>query len=180
VAVLAVVAQDGFEGATIRRVAARAGCSAGAVQKRFPTRSGLLRAAFEHVVASVSERMTAEVNQPGARGDTLIMQQRRGALHTLPLDFARRSESLVWTSYLLRAAVDESLRDLPRHLDRAVRDTLADDLHALHPARRPSRAVGRLGRRPHSASAHLTHSRAARPSPLCQASWARRSAIGDR
>lgn len=129
-AVVAVVAQDGFEGATIRRVAARAGCSAGAVQKRFSTRSRLLRAAFEHVVATVLERMRAAADGPGASGDTLPAQQRLAALHTLPLDAERRSKSLVWTSYLLRAAVDESLRDLPRHLDRAVHDALADDLAA--------------------------------------------------
>ncbi|MEO5832751.1 MAG: TetR/AcrR family transcriptional regulator [Nakamurella sp.] len=129
-AVVAVIAEDGFEGATIRRVAARARCSAGAVQKRFATRTQLLRATFEHVVATVVERMRAAADGPGAGDDTLVAQQRIAALQTLPLDDERRSESLVWISYLLRAAVDESLCDIPLNLDRAVRDALVHDLAA--------------------------------------------------
>lgn len=131
-AVVAIVARDGFEGATIRRVAARAGCSAGAVQKRFPTRSRLLRAAFEYVLATVLERIEASADESEGSGASLIERHRLAALHTLPLDAERRSESLVWTSYLLRAAVNESLSDLPRHLDRAVHNALADDLAAAH------------------------------------------------
>lgn len=124
-AVLAIVSREGFEGATIRRVAAEAGCSAGAVQKRFSTRSQLLRSAFELVAATALERIAvAEAPQTGA----LVERLRLGALETLPLDPARRSEGLVWTSYLLRAAIDETLSDLPRHLDRAVHDALAHDL----------------------------------------------------
>lgn len=129
-AVVSVVARDGFEGATIRRVAARAGCSAGAVQKRFATRTQLLRAAFEHVVSTVYERMSVEAQDCGTGLDTLLERQRLGALETLPLDSERREESLVWTSYLLRAAVDESLGDLPRRLDKAVHDALTEDLAA--------------------------------------------------
>lgn len=127
-AVLAIVALEGFEGATICRVAAQAGCSPGAVQKRFPTRSQLLLAAFEHVVTTALQRIQVTTDDTGR--DTLIARQRQAALHTLPLDAQRRIESLVWTSYLLRAAVDESLSDLPRLLDRAVHDALAGDLAA--------------------------------------------------
>lgn len=124
-AVLAIVSREGFEGATIRRVAAQAGCSAGAVQKRFPTRSQLLRSAFELVVSTSLERITAvEATDAG----TLIERQRLAALETLPLDAIRRREGLMWTSYLLRAAVDDTLDDLPRQLDRTVHRVLAHDL----------------------------------------------------
>ena len=124
-AVRDIVAEEGFEGATIRRVGARAGCSAGAVQKRFATRTDLLRAAFELVVADTVERMKAGDD---IAGETLLARQRRAALETLPLDATRRAEGLVWTSYLLRAAVDDSLADLPQWLDAAVHEVLADDL----------------------------------------------------
>ncbi len=124
-AVLDIVAREGFEGATIRRVAARAGCSAGAVQKRFATRSQLLRAAFERVVASSAQRMEAGDR---AGPETLVERQRRTALETLPLDPGRRTEALVWTSYLLRAAVDDALSDLPQWLDVTVHDLLVDEL----------------------------------------------------
>ena len=84
--VLSIVAREGFEGATIRRVAVESQCSAGAVQKRFATRSDLLRAAFEHVVHASLNRITA-----GEASDstTLYERQRLAALETLPLDAER-------------------------------------------------------------------------------------------
>lgn len=124
-AVMDIVSREGFEGATIRRVAAQAGCSAGAVQKRFSTRSQLLRSAFELVVTTALERIMA-TEVPTA--DTLIERQRLAAVETLPLDATRRCEGLIWTSYLLRAAIDETLSDLPRYLDRTVHNALAHDL----------------------------------------------------
>lgn len=124
-AVLAIVAREGFEGATIRRVAAEAGCSAGAVQKRFPSRSRLLRSACEHVVEVSLARIETT---PVSDGATLFERQRLAASETLPLDAERRSEGLVWTSYLLRAAVDETLADLPRHLDLEIHNALTHEL----------------------------------------------------
>ncbi len=123
-AVVTIVAREGFEGATIRRVAAQAGCSAGAVQKRFPTRAKLLRAAFEVVVDSALERAVTEPTGAG----TLPERHYLAALETLPLDTIRRREGLVWTSYLLRAAIDDTLSDLPRQLDQAVHEILVDEL----------------------------------------------------
>ncbi len=127
-AVGAIVAREGFEGATIRRVAAQAGCSAGAVQKRFATRSQLLRSTFELVVHSALERIAATETTAGV--GTLHERQYRAALDTLPLDPDRRREGLVWTSYLLRAAVDDTLSALPRQLDRDVHETLVGELAA--------------------------------------------------
>ncbi len=140
-AALSVVSREGFEGATIRRVAAQAGCSAGAVQKRFATRSQLLRRAFELVVNRSLERIAAategpenpELTERGAVGErlgalTFLERQRRAALETLPLDAERRGEGLVWTSYLLRAAVDDTLSDLPRRLDETVHEILTFDI----------------------------------------------------
>lgn len=126
-----IVAREGFEGVTIRRVATRAGCSAGALQKRFATRSQLLRSAFELVVSSALERIaaTAITEATGSAGAaTLLERHYLAALETLPLDEARRREGLVWTAYLLRAAIDDTLSDLPQHLDRAVHETLAGEL----------------------------------------------------
>ncbi len=124
-AVLHTVAQEGFEGASIRRVATRSGYSAGAIQKRFATRQHLLRAAYERVVAAAVERMEwaqADIT------DSLVGRQMAAALQTLPLDAVRRREGLVWTAYLLRAAIDDSLSDLPRSLDHAVGVTLTAEL----------------------------------------------------
>lgn len=128
-AVMDIVAREGFEGATIRRVAAQAGCSAGAVQKRFATRSQLLRSTFALVVYSALERIPATgTTTEAADHGALVENQYLAALETLPLDPQRRREGLVWTSYLLRAATDDTLGDLPRRLDRAVHEALTSDL----------------------------------------------------
>lgn len=134
-AVLDIVAQEGFEGATIRRVATRAGCSAGALQKRFATRTTLLHSAFELMVTSAVERLEA-TGAPAS--DSLLERQRLAALGTLPLDAVRRRETLVWTAYLLRAAIDDTLSDLPRQLDRAVQSVLEIELSE-------ARSAGALG-----------------------------------
>ncbi len=134
-AVLDIVAQDGFEGATIRRVATRAGCSAGAVQKRFATRTKLLHSAYELMVTSAVERLEA-TGAPAS--DSLLERQRLAALETLPLDAVRRRETLVWTAYLLRAAIDDTLSDLPRQLDEAVQSVLEAELGE-------ARSAGALG-----------------------------------
>lgn len=128
-AVATIVAREGFEGATIRRVATEAGCSAGAVQKRFATRSRLLRSAFELVVGSALGRIAATETTSGSAGAaTLVERHYLAALETLPLDSDRRREGLVWTSYLLRAAIDDTLSDMPRRLDRAVHKSIASEL----------------------------------------------------
>ncbi len=125
-AVARIVAREGFEGATIRRVATEAGCSAGAVQKRFATRTQLLRSAFEVVVDSAWERIGA-AEMSASSGATLVQRHYLSALETLPLDLDRRREGLVWTSYLLRAAIDDTLSDLPLVLDRAVHEAMASE-----------------------------------------------------
>lgn len=127
-AVVAIVAREGFEGATIRRVATQAGCSAGAVQKRFATRSILLRSSFEMVVQSALERIATTETTQAASAPTLVERHYLAAVQTLPLDDERRREGLVWTSYLLRAAIDDTLSDLPRQLDHSLHEILAAEL----------------------------------------------------
>ncbi len=127
-AVATVLAREGFEGVTIRRVATEAGCSAGAVQKRFATRSHLLRSALEVVVDSAWRRIAATEASGPADVTPWVERHYLAALETLPLDPERRREGLVWTSYLLRAAIDDTLSDLPRELDGATRQGVASEL----------------------------------------------------
>jgi AcrR family transcriptional regulator len=48
-AVVAIIAESGFEALSVRTVAARAGMSIGAVQHHFPTKSQMLAAAMREV-----------------------------------------------------------------------------------------------------------------------------------
>ena len=124
-AVLDIVAQEGFEGATVRRVAARAGCSTGALQKRFATRTQLVHSAYEFMVTSAVQRIEATETHAA---DSLLQHQRSAAFETLPLDLVRRRETLVWTAFLLRAATDDTLGNLPRELDHVVQAALELEL----------------------------------------------------
>ena len=48
-----VLVAEGFEGVSVRKVAARAGVSIGAVQHHFPTKDAMLAAAMERASAAV-------------------------------------------------------------------------------------------------------------------------------
>lgn len=60
-AVLAVVAERGLPAVSLSTVAAQAGVSSGRVQYYFPTKEALLEAAFDHVNAESSARITAKL-----------------------------------------------------------------------------------------------------------------------
>ena len=134
-----VVMRDGIEAASIRRVAAEAGCSTGSLRHFFDSQSGLLAFAMEQVVERVTGRVRA-----------LREDDHMGRLaQILPLDPPRRAEVEVWLAFTARALVDPALRPLRddahaalRELCRAAagersggeargRDRSAEALHAL-------------------------------------------------
>ena len=122
--------RDGIESASIRRVAAEAGCSSGSLRHYFDTHSRLLAFAMELVVERVTERVLA-----------LDADDHEGRLaQTLPLDAERRAEVEVWLAFTARALVDPELRALrdAAHaglrglcVDAAGSERGADRLHAL-------------------------------------------------
>ena len=127
-----LVMRDGIEAATVRRVAAEAGWSAGSLRHYIETRSELLRFAMELVVQRVSERVQA-------LGDDA---EPRALLHqVLPLDDERRAEMQVWLAFTMQALVDPELGELRDAAHAALRDlcaravgeegAAAEQLHAL-------------------------------------------------
>lgn len=102
-AVLRVLVAEGFEGVSVRKVAALAEVSIGAVQHHFPTKDAMLAAAMDRAGARfldrVSEQLTAEMSAA----------QRLEALAVAlacpePGD---RDISVAWLLRLARAAVDD-------------------------------------------------------------------------
>lgn len=125
-AVWAVVRRAGIEHASVRTVAAEAGCSPGSLRHYFPTHSELLAFALQVVVKRIRSRLAGLDRDP---------EPRRGArqvLHELlPLDEERRAENEVWLAFTARALVDPSLREMHAGVDEALRTTATDIAEAL-------------------------------------------------
>ena len=102
-----LVLRDGIEAASLRRVAAEAGWSAGSLRHYFATQSELLTFAMELVVQRVTGRVEAITPTDDAR-DTA-----ERVLHeVLPLDAERHAEMQVWLAFTARALVEPELREL--------------------------------------------------------------------
>ncbi|GAA4988918.1 TetR/AcrR family transcriptional regulator [Actinopolymorpha pittospori] len=103
-ALLAVVAKEGVEGASLSRVAAAAGTSVGLIQRYFQTKDQLLHFAFRHLWERTVERVRSVEPSDSVR-TTLV----RMLATFLPVDEERVFESRMWLAYIARAAVDPAL-----------------------------------------------------------------------
>ncbi|GAA0505658.1 TetR family transcriptional regulator [Saccharopolyspora erythraea NRRL 2338] len=105
-----VIARDGIEGATVRKVAEEAGVSVGGLRHYFDSQRGLLRFAAQemgkHVAARVADHLRAEL--PGQERAQRVLEE------LLPLDADRRREADVWLAFLVRSCVDDSLAEMCR------------------------------------------------------------------
>jgi AcrR family transcriptional regulator len=118
-AVWRLVSREGLEAATVRRVAADAGWSTGALAHYFAGKDDLLRFAFGLVV----ERWRARVAAAGESDRARAM-----LLAALPLDAERRAEIRIWFSFLGLALARPELATEQRTAYRLWRAALADAL----------------------------------------------------
>ncbi len=121
-----VVVREGIEGASVRKVAAEAGVSAGSLRHVFPSQSELLSFAMQLIVDEVESRVAA-VHESGEIRPTV--EQR---LHTLlVLDAETRAVFDVWLAFATRAYVDETLRPLRDETHARVRTLCRESIDAL-------------------------------------------------
>lgn len=113
-----IVAEHGFEGLSVRGVAARAGVSLGAVQHHFPTKTAMLDAAMTTIAALAAQRSAelANVADPAERLHALVDL-------LIPGD-ATDPIARVWLAFAARAAVDEHIRAAYVQLWTRVRNEL--------------------------------------------------------
>jgi AcrR family transcriptional regulator len=108
-AVWAVIAEDGLDAVSLRRVAAEAGISLGRVQHYFASKEELLRHTCQTVIdvsaSSFAERTAALGALETVR--TLVGQP-------VPRDERTRIGAAVWQAFLTRAASDPGLRAIIR------------------------------------------------------------------
>jgi TetR/AcrR family transcriptional regulator, transcriptional repressor of bet genes len=166
-----VMAEEGFEAATMRRIAEEAGCTTGRITHYFDSKDDILLAALRAVHTAAAVRMARQADR-----HTGLEALRRVIDEALPLDATRIQEWRVWLAFwghatargglvaeqrrryrswraLLRSLLDDAaeLRELPRALDRdlavdrivAVVDGLGIQL-VFEPRRFTRPRVGRL------------------------------------
>lgn len=125
-AVLRIIARAGCGAVSVRTVAAEAGWSAGALQKTFPTKEALLRAAVELLIARAEAQEDEEITATTVP-DYLIAHLEL----SLPLDASRRTDTILWNAITTEAAHTPWMAEILRAQDDAVFDGLQDSLAAL-------------------------------------------------
>lgn len=134
-AVVGLLATGGYEGISIRRVAAAAGVSIGAVQHHFPTKDALLSAAMDRLSQRFEERLAARVPADASPATAL----RAVAHELLGAEPDQRPASVVWLVRAARAAVDEATAAAHRAEWQQVEDLLAHLIGAARADLAPGR-----------------------------------------
>jgi AcrR family transcriptional regulator len=98
-----VVAQYGFDQATIVRIAREAGYTTGMVAHYFDTKQEIIIAALRLILRRIEERLTAAAGD----GDPELLALLTEAL---PVDATRFAECAFWTAFWGQVSVDRRLR----------------------------------------------------------------------
>ncbi len=99
-----VVAEHGFDGASMVRIARAAGYTTGMLAHYFDTRQDIIIAALRLILRRIDERLT----QPAAataRPDLLAL-----LTEALPVDEHRRTECAFWTTFWGQVSTDKRLK----------------------------------------------------------------------
>ncbi len=108
-----VIARDGLEGTTIRKVAAEAGSSTTVVTHYFRDKDALIVAAVEDAYEAVESRMQV-LSQDLQPDGSVLKRLRLMLLEALPLDRVRRDEARVWMAFWAAVACKSDLRSVQR------------------------------------------------------------------
>ena len=104
-----VVAQHGFEQATIVRIARAAGCTTGMIAHYFDTKQEIIVAALRLILRRIEERLT----QAQGTADLLALLS-----EALPIDETRYIECAVWMAFWGQVPADKRLRRVNAWLHR--------------------------------------------------------------
>ncbi|AHH93871.1 hypothetical protein GCM10010174_90740 [Kutzneria viridogrisea] len=120
-ALLRITRRDGLDAVSVRTVAAEAELSMGYVQRQFPTKDDLLKAAFEYSLRTVNARLDKQIAEvvPGCPGQVLL---RRVAVDLITGAPEHVDEGRVWIAFLARAVVSAELAEVLRGHYAAGRD----------------------------------------------------------
>lgn len=125
-AALAVVADGGLAGLSVRTVAAQAGTSPAQVQYYFPSKSDLVAAAYAHASDQYIDAIRAELSGPPT-----VDRLRRILWAWLPLSPDADRRARVWVAFAAAAVTDPVLATAAATVDADLRAWLAADLTTL-------------------------------------------------
>lgn len=126
VAALAVVADSGLAGLSVRNVAARAGASPAQVQYYFPSKNALVAAAYQRASDQFLAAIRSELSEPRT-----VQRLRRILWAWLPLSPDAECRARVWVAFAAAAVTDPELAVAAAATDVDLRRWLADDLAGL-------------------------------------------------
>jgi AcrR family transcriptional regulator len=126
-AAIRLIAREGFEGMTMRAVAAEAGLSYGSLFHYFGSRDELLI----HAVRQLTNRQSRRVNEFSSRSSGLQALERLLFDDALA-DASSRDEAVVWLAFLSRAALKPDFASMHGQL---IHDWLGRIRHMLDEAR---------------------------------------------
>ncbi|MFC2595947.1 TetR/AcrR family transcriptional regulator [Corynebacterium durum] len=106
-AVIKLIATRGPDDTTVRKVAAEAGVSVGAVQHHFRTKDELLVAAMREL----NRRFIASMEKTLDKLPTAEERLRAFLYAIAATDDCARDGAVIWTAFAARACVDEKLRE---------------------------------------------------------------------
>jgi AcrR family transcriptional regulator len=104
-----VVAQHGFEQATIVRIARAAGCTTGMIAHYFESKQDIIMAALRLILRRIEERLT----RADDTADLLTLLS-----EALPIDGTRYIECAVWMAFWGQVAADKRLKRMNAWLHR--------------------------------------------------------------
>ncbi len=144
-----VIAEDGFEGASTRDMAARAGVSVAALYHHFPSKLGLLREfldeAYDVTLARIDRRLL-DASGPIARLESVVATLVWTHLHD---EFAHRASIVALREYTRldppeRAAIEVRRKALLNIVEGIVREGIAARVFTTDEPREAARAIVNL------------------------------------
>ena len=124
-----VIADEGLEGVTMRKVAAAADCTTGRITHYFENREELVLAALRAVYDAAGTRMAEAARSDLPPAEKLLLHLEE----TLPLDAARLTEWKVWIAFWSAAARHPELAAENDKRHRSWRKALIPLIRALSP-----------------------------------------------
>ncbi|MRX52994.1 TetR family transcriptional regulator [Bacillus idriensis] len=121
-----IIAKEGIEQATVRKIASAAGLSVGALRHYFSTQSELLSYSMELVSERVRHRALAKTYKVNPLD---IVKESISEL--LPADDERKIEMEVWLAFSVKMLVDTKLRPLSENVYQEMHDGLGQVLQLL-------------------------------------------------
>lgn len=146
-AAVEVMGEDGYEGASIRDMASRAGVSVAALYYHFPSKLDLLREfldeAYDVTLARLDRRLEAAGSVPSDRLDAIVETLIASHLHD---EFSQLASNVAFREYTRlnppeRAAIDVKRRRLLSLVEGVLHDGVRDGSFRVSETREAARAI---------------------------------------